>query len=564
MMDLSSLNKLLDNSCSTYQTFAKRFASGEVQIRKLITTQGYEGVLPILEGKVANSDTPLLAEGFQMLSLTGGTFGNIKNIGRCPDDKAPYSKEERNDYKVAYNVLVFFSDGTYKLIGFTSCHHYTGVFQIYPDGYLKVLLDLEGAKFACGDVLESEYLVMLENKSKVALLDDFAKLINTHHPRLKFNKAPVGWCSWYWYYFWIKEQDILDNMNVMDEDDALEYVQIDDGYQTHMGDWLSFTDKFPSGFEQVIQAIHDNGKKPALWVAPFIVSENSVIFKYHRDWLCTDKSGYVVPASNLSYEGWRDLKWYVLDFSKQEVRDYIQDVFLYFHNRLGINYFKLDACYWGAIKGLHFNKANFSRIDNYRVGLETILEVVGNNSFILGCNAAMWPSLGLVHGMRVGDDIERRVNRFKLVADECFNRLWMNNKLWINDPDCLCVHDHKEADQCCSKDEYLFHIAFIMLTSGVLMLGDSLIELTDDEKAQIKKVLEVQKWDKEVFYNDDFTHFILKNKNTDEELQIFLNYESSLKEVSLDFKAQDFMTGHTLADKYVIKSNSALIAKVLK
>ena len=96
------------------------------------------------------------------------------------------------------------------------------------------------------------------------------------------------------------------------------------------------------------------------------------------------------------------------------------------------------------------------------------------------------------------------------------------------------------------------------------MLGDSLIELTDDEKAQIKKVLEVQKWDKEVFYNDDFTHFILKNKNTDEELQIFLNYESSLKEVSLDFKAQDFMTGHTLADKYVIKSNSALIAKVLK
>ena len=39
---------------------------------------------------------------------------------------------------------------------------------------------------------------------------------------------------------------------------------------------------------------------------------------------------------------------------------------------------------------------------------------------------------------------------------------------------------------------------------------------------------------------------------------------NEVKEVSLDFKAQDFMTGHTLADKYVIKSNSALIAKVLK
>lgn len=73
---------------------------------------------------------------------------------------------------------------------------------------------------------------------------------------------------------------------------------------------------------------------------------------------------------------------------------------------------------WGALPGGNRFNENATKIEAYRMGMEAVLEGAGTDSFILGCNAPMWPSLGLVHGMRVTGDISRSWPKIKMLARE--------------------------------------------------------------------------------------------------------------------------------------------------
>lgn len=64
----------------------------------------------------------------------------------------------------------------------------------------------------------------------------------------------------------------------------LRYVQIDDGYQPAMGDWLETGTAFGGDVRSVLKEIKTRGFEPAIWVAPFIAEQNSKIFQQHPDW----------------------------------------------------------------------------------------------------------------------------------------------------------------------------------------------------------------------------------------------------------------------------------------
>ena len=553
-MSLDSLLECFKSSLKASAISVLSCKNNEYKLVKLITTQESLPSYTIFEGKV-DSLTPFYAEGYQMLSQTCGTFLNPISIGRCPDDEPPYCQNPNPNFKNCYNYCLFFEDNKWYLLGFTSSNHYIGVFYLYPNGKIKIDMDLACAKLKVGELLEFESFTILEGDSKQELLDKFAALINSHHKPLQFKSNPNGWCSWYYYYENISSKAIKDNLELLKDHKALEYIQIDDGYQTHMGDWLCFTDKFEGGLKAIVDDIHKEGKKAALWVAPFIVSGNSKVFKEHSDFLLKDSFGNLVSSDNLTYGGWRDTPWYALDFSNPKVLDYITKVFHYFSHDLHIKYFKLDACYWGAIRSYCYNR-NFSCVDNYRKGLEIILKAVGKDAFILGCNAPLWPSLGLVHGMRVSDDIVREHHRIKQIAFEVFNRQWMNKKLWINDPDCLCLKNLK--DQVASTEDYKVHLATILISDGVLMLGDAIHTLEDTDLEKINKILEVKAWDKEISYRDDFSYFKIQNKKTHEVIEVYFNFSD--KELALSFAkpCKEFWCGESIEGKYTVSSNSAL------
>jgi hypothetical protein len=66
----------------------------------------------------------------------------------------------------------------------------------------------------------------------------------------KLPDPPVGWCSWYHFYQGISQVVIEENLEkIIEFKDQLPFnlVQIDDGFQKQVGDWLEFNDRFPNG-----------------------------------------------------------------------------------------------------------------------------------------------------------------------------------------------------------------------------------------------------------------------------------------------------------------------------
>ncbi|MGE6132741.1 glycoside hydrolase family 36 protein [Aeromonas salmonicida] len=434
-------------------------------------------------------DTPLYGEGFQMLAQTMGSWQSPQPVGRCPDSSV-YRITDDDGYHTVHNLLLVEHDKGWLLLAFASCHRFGGEFRLYPDGRLQILMNCEERLLSAGQHWQSEALICLEGADREALLAELAERIAAEHGSLigQVGKRPNGWCSWYHYYADVSADDIRENLAVRAERfPALRYVQIDDGYQAKMGDWLTPSPKFEQGVAALAAEIHAAGCEPALWVAPFIAEPGSQVFQDHPDWFVKGEDGLPLPSERVTYGGWRCTPWYVLDGTHPEVQAHLEGVFRTLREQWGIHYFKLDANFWGAIHGGCFHDTSATRVEAYRRGMAAILRGAGEGAFLLGCNAPIWPSLGLVHGMRVSDDVERNGHRFRQIAREVFCRAWQNDRLWALDPDCICLRDL--PSQQASSVDYSFHLAALVASGGMMLAGDRLQALDGEQGGQLQKLL---------------------------------------------------------------------------
>ena len=107
-------------------------------------------------------------------------------------------------------------------------------------------------------------------------------------------ESPVGWCSWYHFYTHLSEKDVQANLKtILEQQETLpiQLVQIDDGFESQIGDWFTFTPEFPNGVKPLAEEISREGLIPGLWLAPFIVHPRSQLAKNHPDWLLRQKNG---------------------------------------------------------------------------------------------------------------------------------------------------------------------------------------------------------------------------------------------------------------------------------
>ena len=436
-------------------------------------------------------DTPLYGEGFQMLSQYDGTLGDVHCFGGY-SDADHYRIPQAAGAQTVYSLLLLSpAKGEKALLAFSSCRRFSGAFRLYPKGRFEIVLDAEGLSLASGETWELETLHCAGGDDREALLADLAEQIAAHHPPLSFPTIPTGWCSWYRYYTDVTEEDILCNLSaIVQQQLPLTYVQIDDGYQAAMGDWLLSSARFPSGIDTLLAKIRAMGLEPAIWVAPFIAERDSQVFREHPDWFVRDDQSAPLQSDSVSFGGWRNGPWYCLDGTHPEAQAHLENVFRHMREEWGCSYFKLDANFWGAIHGGHFHDPHATRIEAYRRGMEALLRGAGN-AFVLGCNAPMWGSLGLVHGMRVTNDITRSWDAFRDVARELFHRNWQNGRLWINDPDCLVLQDidSPKYRQNAGIQDYLFHAGALLASGGMVLSGDALCELEPDRLDLLMRML---------------------------------------------------------------------------
>lgn len=496
----------------------------------------------------------LLGDGFQMLAQTTGTYETPVDIGRCPDNSPTYRIYPSRQAKRYYNYLVIEDSLGYALFGFTSCERFAGYFTVDASlGEPKIRAFIDGEQTQPQDWATNhlESVVMLRGSSLSELYSEFSGLIQARHPARAgvMQPAPLGWCSWYAYYAQVTEQDIYANVTQMREQlKPFDYVLLDDGYQAHMGDWLTPSDKFPSGIKSVLTEIIANGKKPAIWLAPFIAQPESELFRRHSDWFVRNDKGQLLKAEEVTYGGWRCTPWYILDTTHPEVQQHLTHVVRTMREEWGVEMFKLDANYWGTLKGIR-SQSGVTGVEAYRLGMEAIIEGAGD-ALILGCNAPMWPSLGLVDAMRVSDDVERCANRFEQIAKETFYRSWQHRKLWQIDPDCATLVSL--PNQATERKYYNFHRNALLASGGLLLSGDPLVELNQFAKRTLAKLTIRHKHNQEAArftaLNLHHAYLPLTERN---DLHCLFNYHGQARDVTLtaNFPVYwyDYWTGEKLS-----------------
>jgi alpha-galactosidase len=272
-----------------------------------------------------------------------------------------------------------------------------------------------------------------------------------------------GWCSWYCYWTEVTEADVLANVAAADRLDLpIRTVQVDDGHQAEIGDWLERSPRF-GPLAGLTDRILGSGREAGIWTAPFLVGARSRIAAEHPDWLV---DGAVAAPNHWEQE------IRVLDVTHPDAAAHLVEVFATLRAE-GFRYHKIDFLYAGAMPG--GRHADATPLDAYAEGLRLVREGIGEDAFLLGCGAPLLPSIGRVDAMRVSPDIDPKVEppdgdisqpsqRAALAAGRA--RAWMHGRLWINDYDCLIARPEVEE-----RERWAAHLRDL---GGLLLSSDPL------------------------------------------------------------------------------------------
>lgn len=341
---------------------------------------------------------------------------------------------------------------------------------------VALVFDLEGAVIAPGERLELPPLLLTEGHDALDLIEGYADEVATEMGARVPDHVPTGWCSWYYFYNRVSEADVVANLEAMVRGShPAEYVQIDDGFQAHTGDWLTPNAKFPSGMKALADRIREAGYKPGLWLAPFVLNEDSAALREHPDMVLETPGGETVFVQT-----WLG-RCAILDCTHPESEAWLREVIRTVVRGWGYEYLKLDALAYAASPAsrVSYRAPGTTAAMNLRRGLEIIREEAGDGTFILGCTCHFGPAVGLVDAMRVGPDVKETWAAgpnpsVKHAMRLTLQRNWMHNRWWANDPDCLIVRD---TDTELNEAETRFLATGIALSGGMVVASDDLPKL---------------------------------------------------------------------------------------
>jgi alpha-galactosidase len=349
--------------------------------------------------------------------------------------------------------------------------------------------------------IRADLIYLISNKNINEAFDWYFALNRSQTPLRR--KLPKGWCSWYYYYTNIDEKSIYHNLDVLQSKaKRFDVFQIDDGYQTAIGDWLSINNKFPGGLAPIARKVRTMGMIPGIWLAPFIASRKSMLYQHHPDWFLHDSDGKPVNA------GWNP-NWdifgyfYALDTTHPEFQEYIKGVINTFVHEWGFGYLKLDFVYAASLCGKAYDMS-LTSAQRLKLGYTLIRDVAGDRVFILGCGAPLSASIGHVDGMRIGPDVApywMARYRYYITRDphalctkfairSILNRSQMHRYLWLNDPDCIML---RQTETKLSKEERMTLINAVIITGGMYFISDNLSLLKNEDWKLIESIDELIK-----------------------------------------------------------------------
>jgi alpha-galactosidase len=456
--------------------------------------------IEIATGFDPNRPARFFKHGFQSWSGSGGvTVGETKHrrdgasaISRLAHQSEALRPPEAPEGATSELFTVISSEGAAKSVmaGFIGAgHELTTITVTRPDIALARIL-LDGAALPAGAERECEAIILDEDESPAALAERWAHAIGDRMQAHVGAPYQRGWCSWYHYFHAITEDALRANIRAlaaMRERIPIEVIQLDDGFQSALGDWDITNAKFPSGLKRLAEEIRAAGFSAGIWTAPFLCARDSTLMRAHQDWLITAENGEPLRAGY-------NKKWttdpegfaYALDPSNPEFRAHLERLFARLVREFGYLYLKLDFLFAGAAEGKR-RDADITRAEMLRLGLAAIRAGAGDDTFILGCGCPLGPAIGLVDGMRIGPDVAPYWGSSASdpstvhALDAIMARSYMHRRLWLNDPDCLML---RARETQLTADERYALAATIAASGGMLLISDD-VALVDEEAAAL-------------------------------------------------------------------------------
>ena len=154
-----------------------------------------------------------------------------------------------------------------------------------------------------------------------------------------------------------------------------------------------------------------------------------------------------------------------------------------------------EVCTAGGV----YHNPKMTRAQALRNGIQAIRDGIGDDAFMLGCTSPFGPIAGIVNANRIGTDItpywgrehQKPYAEAPLVPYVCrniINRLYLHNRLWINDPD---VHIARKDNNELTENEIRLWTSALWLVGGLMLVSDRFSTLAP-ERAALSKLLLAQ------------------------------------------------------------------------
>jgi alpha-galactosidase len=399
-------------------------------------------------------------------------------------------------------------------------------FVTLKDQFSRILLDydkpdemkiltafgcMDGVKFQSSSINTSEELFITFKSKKRGYygLIEYAKVIKSYIKENRINEVPVGWCSWYYYFTKITEEEMVKNLDFFKNNIRnlpIDFIQLDDGYQKAIGDYNIINEKFPNKLHWLFTKVHNAGFKSGIWTGPFFAHKKSELFKKHPDWFLKKKGSSKLIKATFNWGAFL----YGLDLTKPEVLEYIKNLFHDLSHGfdeeaakdedLVIDFFKIDFIHASVPYDGDYTDKTLTRAQLYYNGVKAVRDGITDKAFLLGCGAPLGPCVGLVDAMRIGTDtapswkmVDKLANKFNFAVPSlkrgllpAIYRSFMHKYLWINDPDCLML---RRTNTKLSYDEIKLQVTVFGLSGGQLLISDDMSLLSEDEINDAKLVI---------------------------------------------------------------------------
>lgn len=362
---------------------------------------------------------------------------------------------------------------------------HVGVVEVGADGSMAAAALLDDIVLAPGEERHLGPLWIAEGDPG-ARYAEYCALVGAHGGARLGRPAPLGWCSWYQWFHRVRPEHVRANLAVAAAH-GIEVVQIDDGWQAGIGDWLEGGPGWEGCLGPLAAEIAAAGCSPGIWTAPFLVGERSALYREHPDWVVRHRSGRPLRAA-FNPENWGG--WaYALDTSRPDVRSWLTDTFATLRS-MGFAYHKIDFCFAAAMDGRRHDPT-VGRVGALRLGLEAVRAGIGDDAFLLGCGCPLAPAVGVVDAMRVSADVAPHWDPvhawpgFAEAAPAAANavrasilRAPMHGRLWLNDPDCVLLRRHDTSLDDAQREAL---VAAVERAGGFTVLSDDLTRYGDEQ-----------------------------------------------------------------------------------